>query len=562
MAAALPSVSYLHLPPNPRILLPKPPPFTLPAISFASNPFSPSSSPSKTLEIDPDDAEDDEFTDTLTIPKRPAKGFDPKLTENVGIVLASLRNFDSDAAQAKNRLENCGMPISQELVSETLSRLRNDWGPAFTFFLWAGKEPGFTHSVYNYHLMIAILGKMKRFDTAWSLVDEMRRKALVTPLTLLILIRRYCAIHEVAKAINVFYAFRKYGFELGIYEFHGLLSALCRYKNVADAESLLLCNESTYPFQTKSFNIILNGWCNVLGYVREAKRFWREMAKRGVDKDVVSYGSMISCYSKASNLNDVLKLFNQMKELGIVPDVKVYNAVIYALAKGKCIKQAKDLLKTMEEKGSKPNAITYNSLIKPLCKARRLDDARMVFDEMLNRGLSPSTRTYHALFNVFTTVDEVYDLLDRMKETGCKPVIETYIMLIRKLSRWRQFESVFKLWDEMQESGVSPDRSAYIVLIHGLFLNGKLEDAFEFFEEMKTKGFAPEPKTEEMIQAWISGKENLVQSWVKELEGDQASLNLTDKKPGGTLHTSRTAKDPSKKPEIRSVTRERGFSFW
>lgn len=415
--------------------------------------------------------------------------------------------------------------------------------------------PGFAHSVHNYHLMVAILGKMKRFDTVWSLVEEMRRKSLVTPQTLLILIRRYCAIHEVAKAINVFYAFRKYGFELGIDEFHGLLSALCRYKNVADAESLLLCNESTYPFEAKSFNIVLNGWCNVLGSVREAKRFWKEMGKRGVDKDVVSYGCMISCYSKANNLNDVLKLFNQMKESGIVPDVKVYNAVIYALAKGKCVEQAKNLVKTMEEKGAMPNAITYNSLIRPLCKARRLVDARVVFDEMLNRDISPSTRTYHAFFDVFTTVDEVFDLLNRMKEAGCKPVSETYIMLIRKMSRWRQFESVFKLWDEMRESGVSPDRSAYIVLIHGLFLNGKLEDAFKYYEEMKTKGFAPEPKTEEMIQAWLSGKENLVQSWVKELEGDQASLNLTGKKPGGSLNASSPCKDPPRKPEIRSVTR-------
>ncbi|ONK78352.1 uncharacterized protein A4U43_C02F17640 [Asparagus officinalis] len=505
--AAIPSMSsLLHSQnlcyPN-SVLIYKPPLFVSPPTLFVSKPFS--SYPPTDREIDPA-AEEDDNNDSFTIHSRPIKKLDPKVLGNVDIVMASLRNFDSDAAQAKYRLENCSVPVSQELVYEVLSRLRNEWGPAFTFFLWAGKQPDFSHSVHSYHIMIMILGKMKRFDTAWSLVDEMTRKSLVTPQTLLILIRKYCAIHEVAKAINVFYAFKKYGFKLGINEFHGLLSALCRYKNVTDAEHLLLCNESTFPFETKSFNIVLNGWCNVLVYVREAKRFWREMGNRGVDKDVVSYGSMISCYSKASNLNDVLKLFNQMKELGIVPDIKVYNALVYSLAKGKCINEAKNLLKTMEEKGVTPNSITYNSLIRPLCKARRLDEARLVFDEMLNRGLFPSTRTYHAFFDVFTTVDEIFDLLNQMKQAGCKPVSETYIMLIRKLSRWRQFESVFKLWDDMRESGVSPDRSAYIVLIHGLFLNGKLEDAFKFYEEMKAKGFDPEPKTEEMIQAWVSGK--------------------------------------------------------
>nr|UPT49671.1 pentatricopeptide repeat protein AaPPR1126 [Agave angustifolia] len=408
--------------------------------------------------------------------------------------------------------------------------------------------------------MISILGKMKRFDTAWSLVDDMRKQSLVTPQTLLILIRKYCAVHEVANAISVFHAFKKYGFYLGIDEFHGLLSALCRYKNVADAEHLLLCNEKTFPFETKSFNIVLNGWCNVLVYVREAKRFWREMGNRGVDKDVVSYGSMISCYSKASNINAVLKLFNHMKELGIVPDMKVYNAMVYTLAKGKCIEQAKNLLKTMEEKGVTPNAVTYNSLIKPLCKARRLVDARVMFDEMLNKGLSPSTRTYHAFFDVFTTVEEVFDLLNRMKQAGCKPVSETYIMLIRKLSRWRQFGSVFTLWDEMRESGVSPDRSAYIVLIHGLFLNGRLEDAFKYYEEMKAKGFAPEPKTDKMFQAWLSGKETR-QSLMEDLEAEQAFLNHMEKKPGGASKISSPRRNSQRKPDMRSVGRERGFSL-
>ena len=60
---------------------------------------------------------------------------------------------------------------------------------------------------------------------------------------------------------------------------------------------------------------------------------------------------------------------------------------------------------------------------------------------------------------------------------------------------------------EMSENGDGPDRSSYIVLIHGLFLNGKLEEAYKYYMEMKEKQFLPEPKTEEMLQAWISSKE-------------------------------------------------------
>ncbi|XP_008792525.1 pentatricopeptide repeat-containing protein At5g15010, mitochondrial [Phoenix dactylifera] len=514
-----------------------------------------------TYSANDDDSERDDHDDDLGAAES-ANKLDGELLQDVETVMACLRDFGGNSAEARKRLEQCSVRASQELVVEVLSSLRNDWGPAFTFFLWAGKQPGYAHSAREYNCMIAILGKMRRFDTAWTLVQEMKGgtpsrhgPSLVTRQTLLILIRRYCAAHDVGRAINTFYAFKKFGFAPGIDDFHGLLSALCRYKNVEDAEHLLLCNESAFPFETKSFNIVLNGWCNIMVYLREAKRFWRDMENRGIPKDVVSYGSMISCYSKASNLTDVLKLYNQMREVGIEPDIKVYNAVVYALAKGKCMGDAKGLVKKMEEKGVAPNAVTYNSLIRPLCKARRVDDARQVFDEMLQRGLTPSIRTYHAFFDAARSVDEVFELLNGMKEKGCSPEIETYIMLTRKFCRWRQHDGVYRLWNEMIENGLSPDRSAYIVLIHGLFLNGKLEEASRYYEEMKMKGFLPEPKTEEMIQAWLSAKEVAEQSTVVDLGGKRITRDPLDKKPRGA-----SWRDFLKQPEAISLPRDRSFS--
>ncbi|KAF9610210.1 hypothetical protein IFM89_021148 [Coptis chinensis] len=172
--------------------------------------------------------------------------------------------------------------------------------------------------------MMSILGKMRKFGITWNLIDEMRGgkvgPSLVNPQTLLIMIRKYCAVHDVGKAINTFYVHKRFNFEIGIEEFQDLLSALCWYKNVQDIEPLLFCNEKAYPLNTKSFNIILNGWCNMLINLGQAKRFWRLMGKKEI-------------------------------HLGVSLDRKVYNAVIYALAKGKHVKEAFDLMKTMEEKG-------------------------------------------------------------------------------------------------------------------------------------------------------------------------------------------------------------------
>lgn len=379
--------------------------------------------------------------------------------------------------------------------------------------------------------------------------------------TLLIMIRKYSAVHDVAKAINTFYAYKRFKFEITIEDFQDLLSALCHYKNVKDAEYLLFCNKTVFPLNTKSFNIILNGWCNVVGDLREGKRIWREMKARGIPLDVFSYSSMMSCYSKFGNLKSLLKLFDQMKGLDIAPDRKVYNAVIHALAKGKHVKEARNLMKTMQENGISPNAITYNSLIMPLCRTRQLDAARVIFREMIEKGMSPTVRTYHAFFRILRTGEEVFELLQRMNVTGCQPGHDTYIMLIRKFCRWRQLDNVFKLWTEMRNNGLDHDRSSYIVLIHGLFLNGKLEESYQYYLEMKKKHLLPEPKIEEMLQAWLAGKEN---------DGRQITY-LKDSQEVPTKLENKARLNPKKldskrdffcQPEVEKTTRERGFSFW
>lgn len=481
---------------------------------------------------------------------------------------SSSRDFDAivdilrtpGAQEKSKKLEQCGLNMTPGLVASVLSSIRNDWEAAFTFFLWAGKQPGYEHSLREYHSMIAILGKFRKFDTAWALIDDMRAASLVTPHTVLIMIRKYAAVHDVAKAINAFYGLRRFKLEIGRDEFQGLLSALCRYKNVKDAEDLLFCNKTVFPLNTKSFNIILNGWCNVIGSLREGKRIWWEMEKRGIRPDVYSYASIMSCHSKIGNLNAVMRFYEKMKALGIKPDRKVYNAVVHALAKGRLVEEAHSLMKAMEDAGCIPDTVTYNSLIMPLCKSHLLDEAKQVFEEMMERGVVPTVRTYHGFFRVQRTAEEVFELLQRMHITGCHPNHDTYIMLIRKLCRWRQVENVLKLWGEMSKNGLDPDRSSYIVMIHGLFLNGRLDMAHKYYVEMKEKDLLPEPKVDAMLQEWLASKSDADGHVIASTESKSASSKVGETERFKSKNNNRDV-EFLRRPEMRSVTRERGFSL-
>ncbi|KAF8083226.1 hypothetical protein N665_0787s0008 [Sinapis alba] len=483
------------------------------------------------------------------------------VSEDVKTISKLLKECGSNRKELREKLEQCDVKPSNELVVEILSLSRNDWETAFTFFVWSGKQQGYVHSVREYHSMISILGKMRKFDTAWTLIDEMRKfsPSLVNSQTLLIMIRKYCAVRDVGKAINTFHAYKRFKLAMGIDDFQSLLSALCRYKNVQDAEHLIFCNKDTYPFDAKSFNIVLNGWCNVIGSPRQAERVWMEMGNVSVKHDVVSYSCMMSCYSKGGNLNKVLRLFDRMKKECIEPDRKVYNAVVHALAKGGFVSEAMSLMKTMEEeKGMEPNVVTYNSLIKPLCKAKKTEEAKRVFDEMLEKGILPTIRTYHAFMRILRTGEEVFELLAKMRKMGCEPTVDTYIMLIRKFCRWRDFDNVTLLWDEMKEKGVGPDLSSYIVMIHGMFLNGKVDEAHGYYKEMKEKGLRPNENVEEMIQSWFEGKQYVAEKGMVDLKDNASGVG----KEGIVMKKTEREGNFLQQPEVRRVVRGHGYSFW
>ncbi|URD75161.1 PPR repeat, partial [Musa troglodytarum] len=131
---------------QPHFLLPQPlPPSSLPVLKFSSS-VSSQSTPSL-CQDDMDDCVLQYDHDGLLGAAPAAEKLDGKLLQDVEHVISCLRDFGADNAAARLKLEHCGVQASPELVVAVLSRLRNDWGAAFTFFLWAGAQPGYAPSV-------------------------------------------------------------------------------------------------------------------------------------------------------------------------------------------------------------------------------------------------------------------------------------------------------------------------------------------------------------------------------------------------------------------------------
>ncbi|KAL6009613.1 hypothetical protein ACLOJK_000041 [Asimina triloba] len=425
-------------------------------------------------------------------------------------------------------LDESGVQPTAGLVYEAMRAVRSDWKLALRVFNW-GEKCG-CNGVGAWNLMVWILGKQRRFDVAWRLVREMHllamapRQALLimmkrcagllstrmgflrtgkseptlTPFLFLCVVSRYAAANEAGKAIRTFQAMDKFKIMADAAAFYTLLHALCKHKNIEEAEELMFLNRKFFPLETEGFNIILNGWCNIMTDQVEAKRVWREMSNCCITPDGTSYTHMICCFSKVGNLFDSLRLYDEMKKRGWVPSLVVYNSVIYVLMRENCIKEACNLLPKIIDMGIKPDVDTYNSIIYPLCEAKKLEEARIIFDEMVEKGLSPNVETYHA-FAMVEDIEGTLNLINRMRDVGCGPNSSTFVIVLDKFFRWGLAENALRIWVEMRKHNVATNSQHYIMLVQGLAACGWPYKAWDFYKEMKFMGFPDNPKVEKLL---------------------------------------------------------------
>ncbi|XVE91202.1 hypothetical protein DITRI_Ditri20bG0135400 [Diplodiscus trichospermus] len=411
-------------------------------------------------------------------------------------LLKRVAHFSSET-EAMASLDESGIKATQGLVCSIIWTLREEWRLAFLAFKWGEKWRIARENTYE--LMIWVLGNQRKFNMAWCLIRDLYRSSMDTRRAMFIMIDRYAAASDPCKAIQTFHTMEKFRMTPDEEAFSNLLKALCRYGNIEEAEEIMLVNKKLFPLDVDGFNIILNGWCNILVDVFEAKRVWREMSKYCITPNATSYTHMISCFSKVGNLFDSLRLYDEMKKRGWDPGIDVYNSLVYVLTRENCLNEAYNILKKMRKTGLQPDSATYNSMIRPLCEAEKVEEARNILSIMKEENLSPTTETYHAFLHG-VGFEGTLEVLNHMKVAGLGPNGDTFLLVLGKFFKMEQPEHALKIWAEMKHFQVFPSSSHYRALVEGLATSGWLVKAREYYDEMRSCGFLDDPKLKKLLE--------------------------------------------------------------
>ncbi|KAL4293558.1 hypothetical protein AHAS_Ahas18G0140100 [Arachis hypogaea] len=428
----------------------------------------------------------------------------PCLRRRLVALLSLLRSIDFGFSVIRDYLLLFFQTIRLDFCFGIIYLPFSRWSINFFFFsLYIPERNGYVPSSVVFNEIVDILGKMKRFEELYQVLDEMsHRQGVMNELVFSTLIRRYVGAHKVEEAVGIFYRRKEFGLEIDSKAFRTLLMWLCRYKHVEDAETLFRSKVNELPPDIKSWNVILHGWC-ILGNTHEAKRLWKDILASKCKPDLFTYATFIKAMTKKGKLGTALRLFHGMWDKGCKPDVVICNCIVDALCFKKRVPEALEVFKCMSERGVEPNVATYNSLIKHMCKIRRMQKVYELVSDMERRegNCLPNAVTYSYLLGSLKEPKEVPVILERMERNGCSMNDDVYNLVLRLYMEWDDQDGVRRTWEEMERNGWGLDRRSYTILIHGHLKSGRTKDALRYFREMVSKGMEPEPRTEKLLSS-------------------------------------------------------------
>ncbi|XP_076889431.1 uncharacterized protein LOC143540182 [Bidens hawaiensis] len=390
-------------------------------------------------------------------------------------------------------LDDSKLNLTPDLVLEVLQRYKHARRPAFRFFSWAGRQPGFDHDSRTYNAMMEVLGKSKQFETMVALLDEMGGKRLLTIETFQICIKSFAAGQQRRKAVGVFELMKKYEFKVGVETVNCLLDNLGRVKLGKEAQILFDRLKGRFTPDIQTYTVLLNGWCKV-GNLLEAGKVWNEMIDKGFSPDVVVYNIMLEGLLKVHKRSDAVKLFEVMKAKGPSPNERSYTIMIRDLCKQNQMKDAVEYYEQMLDCGCKPDATVYTCLITGFGNRKQMDKVYAFLKEMKEHGCPPDGRMFNALIKLMTNrqmPDDAVRIYKKMIENGIEPTIHTYNMMLKFFLRNDKYDMGVAVWEEMSQKGVCPDDNSYTVFIGGLVRHGRSIEACKYLEEMIEKGMKP-----------------------------------------------------------------------
>ncbi|KAL3741435.1 hypothetical protein ACJRO7_016990 [Eucalyptus globulus] len=386
---------------------------------------------------------------------------------------------------------------------------------ALEFFRYTVRHSLCGPTSVEFERTLHILVRMRYFEKAWELMDEMRvmHPSLLTFKAMSIMISKIAKFKSYEDTLLAFERMEHdvfVGRQFGTDEFNILLRAFCTQRQMKEARSVFNKIHSRFSPDSKTMNILLLGF-KESGDVTSVELFYHEMVRRGFKPNTVTYNTvttLIHGAGVARNLTKAKELFDGIFTRNMQPDTAAYNAMISALIKAKYVKAAIALMDEMEAKQIGHDNMTYHTMFFGLMKSKEIDEVCELYNKMVERNFVPKTRTV--------------------------------VMLMKYFCINGQVDLGLRLWEYLVGKGHCPHGHALDLLVIGLCSHGRVLEAFECSKQMLERGRLMTEATFRMLGGLLlqAGEANKLRKLSELLKKLKAVLPLSTGHADGATNSS------------------------
>ncbi|XP_057460194.1 pentatricopeptide repeat-containing protein At1g06710, mitochondrial isoform X1 [Actinidia eriantha] len=393
--------------------------------------------------------------------------------------------------------------LNESLVVDVLKLFVQNAELGVKFFIWSGRQIGYTHTVPVYDALLDVLGcSSSSNDKHEHFLREIKDddKEVLRKL-LNLLIRKCCRNGLWNLALEELGRLKDFGYKPSPVTYNALIQVFLKADRL-DTGYLLHREMSISGFRMDCYTLgrFVHSLC------RAAR--WREaldlIEKEECVPDTAIYNQMISGLCEASLFEEAMDFLNRMRSSSCIPNVLTYRILLCGCLNKRKLGRCKRILSMMMTEGCYPSPKIFNSLVHAYCKAGDYFSAYKLLKKMAICGYQPGYVVYNILIGAICGNEELAgEGVLELAENAYKEMLDAGIALnkvnvinfARSLCRAGKFEKAYTVIREMMSKGFVPDCNTYSNVIVFLCNASKVENAVLLFEEMKRNGIVPDVYT-------------------------------------------------------------------
>ncbi|XP_059435258.1 pentatricopeptide repeat-containing protein At1g06710, mitochondrial [Corylus avellana] len=458
-----------------------------------------------------------------------------KCSNDAVLILDAIREYnDGFGDKTQKFLRQFREKLNETLVVEVLSLAQNP-ELGVKFFIWAGRQIGYSHTKAVYDALLERLGCDDNERVPEQFLREIKDddKEVFGKL-LNVLIQKCCRNGLWNLALDELGRLKDFGYKPTRWTYNALVQVFLKADRL-DTASLVHMEMSRLGFSMDGFTL----GCFVRSLCKAGK--WREaltlIEKEEFVPDTVLYTKMISGLCEASLFEEAMDFLNRMRSSSCIPNVLTYRTLLCGCLRKRQLGRCKRILSMMITEGCYPSPRIFNSLVHAYCKSGDYSYAYKVIKKMAICGCQPGYVVYNILVagicgNEDLPSSDMLELAEKaygeMLDAGAVLNKVNISNFARCLCGAGKFERAYNVIREMMSKGFIPDSSTYSKVIGFLCNASKVENAFLLFEEMKRNDVVPDVYTYTiLIDSFCkAGLIEQARNWFDEMIRDGCAPNV------------------------------------